>query len=85
MNLNEYEKNVELLNRWARAYYTLDNPIASDEEYDKVYKKIVEFENKNPDKIDESSPTRRVGGVVLEGFTKAKHLKKCGVWKIYLA
>jgi len=76
MNLDEYEKNVNLLNKWARAYYTLDNPIASDAEYDKLYEKIVEFENKNPDKIDESSPTRRVGGVVLEGFTKAKHLEK---------
>ena len=76
MNLDEYIKQVDLLNKWARAYYTLDNPIASDEEYDKAYEKIVEFENKNPDKIDESSPTRRVGGIVLEGFKKAKHLKK---------
>ncbi len=76
MNLDEYKKQVDLLNKWARAYYTLDNPIASDEEYDKAYEKIVEFENKNPDKIDESSPTRRVGGIVLEGFKKAKHLKK---------
>ncbi len=76
MNLDEYKKQVDLLNKWARAYYTLDNPIASDEEYDKAYEKIVEFENKNPDKIDERSPTRRVGGIVLEGFKKAKHLKK---------
>ncbi len=76
MNLNEYEKNVDLLNRWARAYYTLDNPIASDEEYDMLYEKVVEFEKENPDRINPNSPTRRVGGVVLEGFSKAKHLKK---------
>ena len=76
MNFNEYKKSVDLLNRWAKAYYTLDNPLASDAEYDELYKKVVEFENKNPDKIDKNSPTRRVGGVVLEGFTKAKHLKK---------
>ena len=76
MNFNEYKKSVDLLNRWAKAYYTLDNPLASDAEYDELYKKVVEFENKNPDKIDKNSPTRRVGGVVLEGFIKAKHLKK---------
>ncbi len=76
MNIDEYEKNVAILNKWARAYYTLDNPIASDEEYDKLYSKIVKFEDANPDKIDPNSPTRRVGGVVLSGFKKAEHLKK---------
>lgn len=76
MNFDEYEKNVHLLNKWARAYYTLDNPIASDAEYDALYRKVVEFEKQHPDKIDESSPSQRVGGVVLNNFVKAKHLEK---------
>jgi len=76
MNKHEYEKNIEILNRWAKAYYTLDNPIASDEEYDKLYKKVVNFEENHPDMISPISPTCRVGGVVLEGFEKAEHIKR---------
>ena len=34
MNHKEYLEEVETLNRWAKAYYTDDNPIASDDEYD---------------------------------------------------
>ncbi len=76
MNIDEYRKNIELLNSWAKAYYTLDNPIASDEEYDTLYREVVNFEKKNPQSIDPNSPTKRVGGVVLENFNKAKHLKR---------
>ncbi len=76
MNIQEYEKNIKVLNSWAKAYYTLDNPIASDEEYDKLYKKVVNFEENHPDMISPISPTCRVGGVVLEGFKKAEHIKR---------
>ena len=43
MNHKEYLEAVETLNRWAKAYYTDDNPIASDDEYDALYHKVVEF------------------------------------------
>ncbi len=76
MNTQEYEKNIKILNSWAKAYYTLDNPIASDEEYDKLYKKVVNFEEKYPDMVSPISPTCRVGGVVLEWFKKAEHIKR---------
>ncbi|NLC27837.1 MAG: NAD-dependent DNA ligase LigA [Campylobacteraceae bacterium] len=74
MNLEIYLESVKILNKWAHAYYVLDNPIASDEEYDNLYYKIVEFEAKNPKEILEYSPTQRVGGIVQEGFEKAEHL-----------
>ena len=76
MDVDEYKKSVEMLNDWAKAYYTLDNPIASDEEYDRLYKKVVNFERKNPTLTAPNSPTKRVGGVVLDGFEKARHLKR---------
>ncbi|MFK5881843.1 MAG: NAD-dependent DNA ligase LigA [Sulfurospirillum sp.] len=76
MNIDKYKKSIETLNSWAKAYYTLDNPIASDEEYDALYRKVVDFESKNPDLIDANSPTRRVGGIVLDAFKKARHLKR---------
>ncbi len=76
MNKQEYKKNIELLNSWANAYYVYDDPIASDEEYDKLYHKILKFEEENPDIADKNSPTKRVGGIVLDEFSKAKHLSK---------
>ena len=32
-----YKNHVALLNTYAYHYYVLDNPIASDEEYDRLY------------------------------------------------
>lgn len=76
MNEIEYEKAVEKLNLWAKAYYTEDNPIVSDEIYDKLYHEVLEFEKNNPDKILLDSPTQRVGDKIKEGFNKAKHLSR---------
>ncbi|MCF6173245.1 MAG: NAD-dependent DNA ligase LigA [Campylobacteraceae bacterium] len=76
MNLEQYKKNIELLNKWANAYYVHDDPIASDEEYDKLYHEVLRFEEENPTSANENSVTKRVGGIVLDEFTKAKHLSK---------
>jgi DNA ligase (NAD+) len=72
----EYKEKVKLLNKLAYYYYVLDNPQASDEEYDKLYHQVLEFEKKFPDKILKDSPTRRVGDTLLDGFKKAKHIKR---------
>ncbi|WP_455165079.1 NAD-dependent DNA ligase LigA [Streptococcus sp.] len=64
---------VELLNRYAYEYYTKDAPSVSDSEYDKLYRELVELETAHPDEILPESPTHRVGGVVLKGFTKYQH------------
>ena len=72
----DYKKNVKLLNKLAYYYYVLDDPRASDEEYDKLYHQVLEFEKKYPNKILKDSPTQRVGDVLLDGFKKAKHIKK---------
>ena len=64
---------VELLNRYAYEYYTKDTPSVSDSEYDRLYRELVELETAHPDEILPESPTHRVGGVVLKGFTKYQH------------
>ena len=64
---------VELLNRYAYEYYTKDAPSVSDSEYDQLYRELVELETAHPDEISPESPTHRVGGVVLKGFTKYQH------------
>jgi len=73
MNNQEYKHAVKQLNKWAYHYYVLDEPIATDEEYDKLYHKVQEYENSHRDEILPDSPTQRVGDVVSEGFVKAKH------------
>lgn len=71
-----YREKIEILKKWAQAYYVDDNPIATDEEYDRLYHEVLEYETKNPSKVAEDSPTKRVGGVVRDEFSKAKHIKR---------
>ncbi|WP_040285975.1 NAD-dependent DNA ligase LigA [Sporosarcina koreensis] len=74
---HELEKRVEELNRllteYGRAYYVLDRPAVTDAEYDKLMQELLAIEEQHPDLIYPDSPTQRVGGPVLEGFTKVRH------------
>ena len=76
MTQSDYIKKIEVLKKWAFAYYVDDNPLATDEEYDRLYHKILDYEIANPTKVVEDSPTKRVGGIVREEFYKAKHIKR---------
>lgn len=76
MTQQQYKEKVEILKAWAKAYYVDDNPIATDEEYDKLNREVLDFEQAHPTLIDPNSPTQRVGGIVLEGFKKANHLSR---------
>ena len=44
MTHEEYLAKIDLANAWAKAYYVNDAPIASDEEYDKLYHEILKYE-----------------------------------------
>lgn len=80
MTQENYREYVALLNRYAYHYYVLDNPIATDEEYDKLYHEVLAFETAHPESVMEDSPTQRVGDIPLEGFEKAKHLSR--MWSL---
>ena len=54
-------------------YYVLDKPVISDKEYDKLYYTLVDLE-KETGVVLPYSPTLRVGGEVLDGFEKKKHV-----------
>jgi len=71
-----YLNSTKLLNKWAYAYYVEDNPLATDEEYDKLYHEVLDYETKHPKDRVEDSPTKRVGGIVRDEFTKGTHIKK---------
>jgi DNA ligase (NAD+) len=75
-----YDEMVETLNKYAYQYYVLDDPIATDEEYDILYHELVALETKNPEIIRDDSPTQRVGDVILAGFVKASHDSK--MWSL---
>ena len=62
-----------LLNRAARAYYTLDEPIMADVQYDKLYDELLALE-KETGTVLPDSPTHRVGGEVLPEFQKHRHI-----------
>ena len=74
MNNTQYKKSIKQLNLYAKHYYVLDDPITTDEVYDKLYHEVVEYEEKNPQDLLLNSPTQRVGDVISKGFTKANHL-----------
>jgi len=76
MTNKEYLVQVETLKKWAHAYYVDDNPAATDEEYDKLYHEVLDYETANPSESTEDSPTKRVGGIVRDEFSKAKHIKR---------
>ena len=43
--MDKMKEIVEKLNLWAYKYYTLDEPIVSDAEYDKLYDELLKLEN----------------------------------------
>jgi len=80
MTKDNYTEKIEILKKYAYAYYVQDSPIATDEEYDTLYRAIEDYEKQNPQQVDEFSPTQRVGGVVRDGFSKATH--KTHMWSM---
>ncbi len=80
MNLQEYKKAVKKLNLYSRHYYVLDDPLTTDEVYDKLYHEVLEYEGKYNADILSDSPTQRVGDVISGSFTKAPHLTR--MWSL---
>ena len=64
---------VEILNKASYEYYTLDCPTITDQEYDDYYRELENLEKENPDLIRDDSPTKRVGGKVIDEFLKVTH------------
>lgn len=54
-------------------YYQKAAPEISDADYDRLYRELEELEKKHPHLHDPNSPTQRVGGAPLDGFTQITH------------
>lgn len=74
MNIQKrIEELVNILNEANYNYYVLDNPTITDQEYDKYLRELVNLEEKYPEFVLFNSPTKRVGGEVLDKFEKINH------------
>jgi DNA ligase (NAD+) len=61
------------LQHHAHQYYVLDAPEVPDAEYDRLFQELQAIEAAHPELLAPDSPTQRVIGQVLEGFTPVKH------------
>ncbi|WP_018664435.1 NAD-dependent DNA ligase LigA [Heyndrickxia acidiproducens] len=71
--VNKAKELRQLLNQYSYEYYVLDQPSVPDSEYDRLLRELQEIENTYSDLVTPDSPTQRVGGQVLSGFTKVVH------------
>lgn len=75
--MNEAKKRVEeltkILNDANYSYYVLTNPTITDQEFDKYLRELEEIELQYPELAKDDSPTKRVGGEVVDKFVKVTH------------
>jgi len=70
---NKIQELIEKISTFDYQYYVLDNPSISDFEYDKIFRLLIDLENKNPELIRPDSPSQRVGGKALDAFESVIH------------
>ncbi len=61
------------LHHHAHQYYVLDAPAIPDAEYDRLFRALQALEREHPEWVSADSPTQRVGGGVLDGFSTVRH------------
>jgi DNA ligase (NAD+) len=54
-------------------YHVLDNPLISDAEYDRLFRRLAELEKSHPQFASLDSPTQKVGAPPLDKFSTVQH------------
>lgn len=62
-----------ILGHHNRLYYTDAAPEIADTEYDKLFRELEDLEASHPQWATADSPTQRVGGEPIKGFTQVRH------------
>jgi DNA ligase (NAD+) len=75
MPLSRHEELKALIRQHDYSYHVLDQPIISDFEYDQLFKELLDLEKSHPNLNLEDSPSQKVGGQLLESFSKGTHRK----------
>ncbi len=68
--VEELRKEIEYHNY---RYYVLNDPVISDPEYDKLFRELLELEEKYPELKVPYSPTQRIGGEPAKEFKTRAH------------
>jgi len=71
--MEKYNELVDIVNQANYDYHVMDAPKITDQEYDNYLREIYELEEKHPEWIRDDSPTKKVGGTVLDKFKKITH------------
>ena len=66
---------IDMLNEASRRYYDQNESDISDDEWDAMYAELRKLEEKTGERMADS-PTRRVGGAVMEGFEQHRHIAR---------
>ncbi|MFI3284395.1 MAG: NAD-dependent DNA ligase LigA [Erysipelotrichaceae bacterium] len=75
MSISRINELRKLINEYNYQYHVLDHPVIADVDYDQLLRELISLEAQYPEAYDPLSPSLRVGGQVLEGFKKVKHLR----------
>ena len=70
---SRYASLVDEIGRHDRAYYVHAEPLISDQDYDRLYRELLDLEASHPELRTSDSPSQRVGGEPLEGFDTVQH------------
>ena len=62
------------IRRHDHLYHVLAQPVVSDQEYDRIYRELVDLEKQFPELATADSPTKRVGGEPIKSFAQSRHL-----------
>ena len=74
MSIQQKIENLRTeLHQYNYHYYTLDQSLISDSEFDQKLKELQELEKKHPEFFDPNSPTIRVGGQITKNFPNVTH------------
>lgn len=63
----------KLIEKHQYLYHVEDSPEIEDSVYDSLFSELIKLEEENPELATEDSPTKRVGGKILEKFEKVRH------------
>ena len=73
MTYQDYVALAKKIEEYNHAYYVMDQPLISDAQWDAMMQELILMEDTHPEWKLENSPSQRIGGEILEGFSKVTH------------
>lgn len=70
---NLYQQLIAALRFHGYLYYTQDDPLVDDQEYDLLYKTLKQVEQLHPHWVSPNSPSLKAGGEIKKEFPPANH------------